>query len=421
MTTIVYNIGLLATPVGSAAQGGEQQGDILQLRDAHVVIQKGLVTAAAAGPVPFDAYPGARRVDAGGKLVTPGLVDAHTHLVFGGWRAHELPLKLQGTPYLDILKQGGGILSTVRATRAATLEELVDKAGHALEEMLALGTTACEAKSGYGLNLEDEVKQMEAVARLQQRQPVTLVSTLMAAHAVPEEYQDDREGFIRLVTDTIIPKTAEQGLAKYCDVFCETGVFSPDESRIVLLAAREHGLGLKIHADEINPIGGSLLAGELSAVSAEHLIRVDQQGIDALARGGVIACLLPATSFYLSEPYAPAQALKKAGVPIAVATDFNPGSCPGLNLQLCINLACLKYRMQPEEVLTAVTLNAAAAMGLGGTLGTLQPGKQGDLVVWNAPDLAYLCYRFGSNLARTVIKAGRVVAKDGRAVAETSG
>jgi len=410
--TLIVNIGLLASPRGHQALAGEAQGQIEKIENAHVLLQNGRISQVETGRVPKSLLECARVIDAKGSLVTPGLVDAHTHLVFGGWRAHEMQMKLAGVPYLDILAQGGGILSTVRQTRAASPQDLAEKAQAALDEMLRLGTTTCEAKSGYGLNLQDEIKQLEVTAALNRKGPMQLVSTLMAAHAVPEEYRDNRRSFMDLLMNEIIPATAQGQLAEYCDIFCERGVFSAEESREILLAARRHGLGLKIHADEIEAIGASQLAGELGAVSAEHLIAITPEGISALVKGGTIACLLPATSFYLDKAYAPARALIAAGVPVAVATDFNPGSCPGLNLQLCINLASLKYKMTPEEILSAVTLNAAAAIGLAEEIGSLEPGKQADLVIWDAPDLDFLCYRFGSNLARTVLKKGEIVAQN---------
>jgi len=410
--TLIVNIGLLASPRGHQALAGEAQGQIDKIENAHLLLQNGRISQVETGRVPKSLLECARVIDAKGSLVTPGLVDAHTHLVFGGWRAHEMQMKLAGVPYLDILAQGGGILSTVRQTRAASPQDLAEKAQAALDEMLRLGTTTCEAKSGYGLNLQDEIKQLEVTAALNRKGPMQLVSTLMAAHAVPEEYRDNRRSFMDLLMNEIIPATAQGQLAEYCDIFCERGVFSAEESREILLAARRHGLGLKIHADEIEAIGASQLAGELGAVSAEHLIAITPEGISALVKGGTIACLLPATSFYLDKAYAPARALIAAGVPVAVATDFNPGSCPGLNLQLCINLASLKYKMTPEEILSAVTLNAAAAIGLAEEIGSLEPGKQADLVIWDAPDLDFLCYRFGSNLARTVLKKGEIVAQN---------
>ncbi len=411
-TLLIKNIGMLATAQGQEALKGKAQGSVTLLENAYVTVRDGKIDRVGQAEAPKGLEDAADQVlDAKGRLVTPGLVDAHTHLVFGGWREHELALKLRGVPYLDILAQGGGILSTVRNTRKATEEELAQKAGEALHTMLQYGTTTCEAKSGYGLSLRDELKQLRAVRRLQASQPVELVSTFMGAHAVPEEYKQDREGYIKLLTEEMIPAVAGEKLAEYCDVFCETGVFTAEESREILEAGKKYGLIPRIHADEIDPIGGSRLAGEIGAVSAEHLIVCPSEGIASLAKGGVIACLLPATSFYLGAAFAPARQMVEAGVPVAVATDFNPGSSPNLSLQLAMNIACLKYRLTPEEVLTAVTLNAAAACGRADKIGTVEVGKQADLVVWDAPNLDYIFYRYGNNLVNTVVKKGVVVVK----------
>ncbi len=406
---LLTNIGTLATPLGSSAKGGSAQGEIQVLNDAWVLAEDGVISAVGTGTPP--QIPAAQVLDCQGRLVTPGLVDAHTHLVFGGWRQHEMALKLQGVPYLDILAQGGGILSTVTATRSATQEELTEKALAALDEMLAFGTTTCEAKSGYGLCLQEELKQLRAIRGANARHPIDLVPTFMGAHAVPGDYWDDREGYLRLLCQEMIPAVAEEGLAKFCDVFCETGVFTPEESRRILDAGRAHGLIPKIHADEIDPIGGSQLAGEMGAISAEHLIVCPPEGIASMARGGTVACLLPATSLYLGAAFAPARAMVDAGVPVAMATDFNPGSCPCLNMQLVMNLGCLRYRLTPQEVLTAVTLNGAAAIGLADTVGSVEPGKLADLVVWEARDLNYIFYRMGSSLVRRVVKRGEIFTK----------
>lgn len=404
---LVKNIGLLATPEGRSAHRGEEQGKIKFLKDAWVLIEDGIIASVGTGAVP--AVEGAEVVDAEGHLVTPGLVDAHTHLIFGGWRQNELGLKLHGASYLDIQNAGGGIQSTTNATRQASEQELAAKASKALDEMMGFGTTTVEAKSGYGLATEHELKALEVIKDLNDHHRMDLVATFMGAHLVPAEYKSNREEYVRLVCEEMMPKVKEQGIAKFCDVFCEADTFTVEESRQVLEAGLKYGLRPKIHADEIEAIGGSQLAGEIGAISAEHLIVCPPEGIASMAKGGVIACLLPATSFNLGAVFAPARDMVKAGVPVAMATDFNPGSCPCLNMQFVINLGCLKYKLTPEEVLTAVTLNGAASIDLADKVGSVEEGKLGDLVIWDAPDLDYICYRVGSNLAKTVIKRGEIV------------
>ncbi len=404
---IIYNIGMLVTPTGTAAKSGADQGAVTVLKNAWVRLQDGQFTEIGVGQPALQEEE--VRVDACGKLVTPGLVDAHTHLIFGGWRQNELGMKLHGKTYLEIQNAGGGIQSSTNATRMATEEELTAKAALALDEMLSFGTTTCEAKSGYGLATEHELKALQVIKNLNDRHPMDIVATFMGAHLVPKEYKENRAEYIRLVCEEMLPLVAKQGIAKYNDVFCEADTFDVEEARQILEAGKKYGLRPKIHADEIEAIGGSNLAGEIGAISAEHLIVCPPEGIEALAKGGVIACLLPATSFNLGATFAPARDMVKAGVPVAMATDFNPGSCPCLNMQFVINLGCLKYRLTPEEVLTAVTLNGAAAIDMADKVGTIEPGKQADLVIWDAPDLDYICYRFGSNLVETVIKNGEIV------------
>lgn len=401
MKTLIYNIGTLVTPEGNCARKGAEQGEVRVYKNAWVLAENGVIVSVGQGALPPDTV---MLIDAGGRLVTPGLADAHTHLIFGGWRQSEMADKLHGVPYLDILARGGGILSTVKSTREASEGELFEKGKQALSEMQSFGVTACEAKSGYGLDLETELKQLRVINRLKDACHMEIASTFLGAHALPPEYKNDREGYLKLLCEQVIPAVAEQGLARFCDVFCEEGVFDASESRRILQAGKLYGLLPKIHADEISPIGGSQLAGELGAVSAEHLIVCPEAGMDSMAQGNVIACLLPCTSLYLRASFAPARQLIEKGVAVAIATDFNPGSCPCLNLQLAMSIACLYYRMTPEEVLTAVTLNGAAAMGLGDTVGTVEPGKKCDLALWDAPDLNYLCYRMGSNLCAGVIK-----------------
>lgn len=406
---LIKNIGLLQTPVGSFPHGGALQGENLRLRDAAVLIDDGVIRDITwDGALPASAE-NARVLDAGGCLATPGLIDCHTHMVFGGYRQGEIPLKLRGAGYLDILRAGGGILDTVAKTRQAGEDELYEKSMGFLDKMLALGVTAVESKSGYGLDLENELKQLRVNRRLRQSHRVEVVSTFLGAHAIPEEYRGRADAYIDYLCDTVLPAVAREGLAEYVDVFCEDSVFDVPQSRRMLRAGQALGLGARIHADEIREIGGAELAGELGAVSAEHLIATGAQGMEAMARGGVIADLLPATSFYLNKSYAPARDMIARGIPVAIASDFNPGSCPSLNLQLAMSMGYLKYRMTPAEVLTAVTVNAACSCGLQQRLGTLEVGKQADLVLWNAPDMEMLVYRFGSNLVNTVIKKGEIV------------
>ncbi|MEA4869523.1 MAG: imidazolonepropionase [Christensenella sp.] len=406
---LITNISLLQTPVGNESLRGAAQGENRNYRNASILIGGGIIRAIGEdGSVP--ACPqNTERFDAGGAFVTPGWVDAHTHLVFGGWRQHEIPLKLRGAGYLEILQAGGGILDTVRQTRALDEEALFFRAKGFLDEQLSLGVTTVEIKSGYGLDWENERKQLGVIRRLNEEHAMDIVATCMAAHAVPPEFARRTEDYVSFVCDTLLPGVARESLARYCDVFCETGVFSVEQSRRILETARSLGMGLKIHADEIDALGGALLAGELGAVSAEHLIATDDAGIAALARGGVTACLLPQTSLYLDKPFARARDMIAAGVPVAVASDFNPGSCPSLNLQLAANLAYLRYRMTPEETLTALTLNAACAIGLGDRLGSVEVGKQADLTLWDADGMEMLCYRMGTNQVKAVVKRGKVV------------
>ena len=409
MPTLIYNIGTLQTPLGSFPHAGAAQGENRKYHNAAVLCEGGVIKAVYENGALPEVGADAQTIDAHGRLVTPGLIDAHTHLVFGGWRQNEIPLKLKGAGYLDILRAGGGILSTVRATREASGDELFEKSRAFLDEMLAQGVTSAEIKSGYGLDMETELKQLRVIKRLNEAHPMDAVATYLGAHAIPEEYALRSGEYIDFIISDMLPEIKRQSLAEFCDVFLETGVFGVEESRRLLTAAREIGFGLKIHADEIDELGGSLLAGELCAVSAEHLIATGERGMEALARGGVIAALLPCTSLYLNKSFARARDMIARGIPVAVATDFNPGSCPSLNIGLCMTMAYLKYRMTPEEILSAVTINAACAVNRGGSTGTIEPGKKADMVIWNAEDMEMLCYRMGSNLAGTVIKNGAIV------------
>ena len=412
---LVHNIGLLATPVGSAARKGAEQGEIAARRGCHVVVEGGVITEIGDDPPGIAGkFAVGERLDAAGRLVTPGLIDCHTHAVFGGWRHGELALKLAGASYLDVLAAGGGILSTVARTREASFGELFEKTRRVLDECLSHGVTTIEAKSGYGLDAESEIKCLEVLKKLDEEHPADVAPTFMGAHAIPEESRDDRGAFVALVADRMLPLVAERGLAGFCDVFCEKGAFTLEESRLILSRAKSLGMGLRIHADEINNLGGSLLAAELGCATAEHLIRIDGAGIRAMSEAGVVAVCLPCTSLYLNEGFAPAREMIAAGVPVAVATDFNPGSSPSMNLQLAMSMACCKYKMTPAEILTATTLNAAAAVGRAALVGSLEVGKQADMAVWDAEDLDYIFYRFGSNLASAVVKRGAVASRGGR-------
>lgn len=407
---LIKNIGLLATPQGNTARCGAEQGKIKEYKNAAVLVDDdgNIVSICENGELPNGAE-NAEVIDAQGALVTPGLVDAHTHLVFGGWRAHEVPLKIAGASYLDILNAGGGILNTLVNTRKASETELFERSLSFLKEELAFGVTTVEVKSGYGLDKETELKQLRVIRKLNEEAAQDVVSTFLGAHAIPDEFKGNADGYIDYLIDEVLPTVAEEKLADFCDVFTESSVFNVEQSKKILLAAQKLGLPSKIHADEIDPLGGSELAGEIGAVSAEHLIATRDSGIEAMAKSKTVACLLPQTSLYLGKPFARARDMISAGVPVAIATDFNPGSCPSLNLQLSMNLGYLKYRLYPEEILTAVTLNAACAIGMGDRVGSVEVGKQGDMVIWNTTELPMLFYRMGSNQVKTVIKKGKTV------------
>ena len=367
-----------------------------------------------------DGYPLGRfaRLDAAGGAVTPGLVDPHTHLLFAGSREGELMARQQGAGYLEILAAGGGILSTVAATRAASADELLTHGRRWLDEMLTHGVTTVEAKSGYGLDLETEIRLLEVAHRLGEEGPIEVVPTYLGAHAVPAEFRvrpEGTEAYVRSVIEDQLPGVAAHGRARSCDVFCETGVFSADQSRRILEAAAAYGLMPRLHADELAPSGGAELAAELGAASADHLATPSEAGIAALAdaAGGdrpVVATVLPATTWFLmKDHHAPARTFIDAGIPVAIGTDFNPGTSPTASLPLAMTVACLALRMTPDEVLSAVTINAAHALGLADDIGSLEAGKVADLVVWRVPTTDQIPYWPAADLVRTVVKRGRIV------------
>jgi imidazolonepropionase len=356
-------------------------------------------------PIP----PNADIIDAAGKTVLPGLIDSHTHLIFAGSRVDEFEQRLSGRSYQAIAAGGGGINATVRCVRRSSKDELKALARPRLERMLRFGVTTVEVKSGYGLTPGDELKCLEAIAELNAEGPVELVPTFLGAHAVPSEYASNRDGYLRLLLDTMLPEVARARLATFCDVFCEAGVFSVAESERMLRRARDLGFRLKLHADELSPLGGAQLAARLGAVSADHLLCVDDRGIDALASSGTVATLLPGTAFFLGLGYAPARKLIERGVRVALASDCNPGTCPTENLPLVGAMACTQMKMMPAEVVTALTRHAAAAVGRSDAIGSLVVGKQADLVVLDIPDYRHLFYHFGVNHVWRVIKQGRLV------------
>jgi imidazolonepropionase len=404
-----------ADQVICVAQQGERvkSGFALQqpqsIEGGTVAVEDGVIARVASRSPDTSIPASAQIIDAAGKIVLPGFIDSHTHLMFAGMREDEFEQRLGGRTYQEIAARGGGINATVQRVRAASKEELKALARPRLARLLQFGVTTVELKSGYGLTLADEIKSLEAIAELNAEGPLELIPTFLGAHAVPPEYRSNRGGYLRLLIDEMLPEIARCGLARFCDVFCETGVFDLAESDRILARARDLGFQLKLHADELTPLGGAQLAARLGAVSADHLLCITDAGIDALAASGTVATLLPGTAFFLGLPYAPARKLIERGVRVALASDCNPGTCPTENLPLVGTMACTQMKMLPAEVVTALTLNAAAALGCSDRLGSIEVGKQADLIICDVPDYRRLFYHFGVNHVWRVIKRGRVV------------
>ena len=408
---IVKNAAELVTCSGFAAQRGQEMRRLHIIPDGAVIIRDGIIEAVGPSTELLAGLDtgGFDVLDAAGRAVLPGFVDSHTHFVFGGYRAEEFSWRLRGDSYMQIMERGGGIVSTVAATRAASKAELVESGLKRLDSMLSFGVTTVEGKSGYGLDLDTEIKQLEAMAEIDAAHPVDVVPTFLGAHAVPPEYRGRTDDFIDHLIAEVLPRVAEGRLAEFCDIFCEKNVFSIVQSRRLLSRAMASGLRAKLHADEIVQLGGAELAAELGAVSADHLLQASDAGIRAMAAAGVIATLLPGTAFSLKEPYARARHMIDSGCAVALASDLNPGSCFSESIPLVIALATLYMAMTPEEAVTALTLNGAAAVGRADTIGSIDVGKAGDLVIHEFPSYKFLSYHIGVSTVEMVVKKGRIV------------
>ncbi|HWO97171.1 MAG TPA: imidazolonepropionase [Bacillus sp. (in: firmicutes)] len=388
----------------------EAMSELGLIEDGSLWIEDGLIQAVGTTKEIEERYAEklhtADVVDASNHLVTPGLVDPHTHVVYGGSREREFEMRLEGATYMDIMNAGGGIHATTRMTREATEEELIEQTTRRLDSFLSHGVTTVEGKSGYGMNLETELKQLRVMKKLQEKHMIDIVPTFMGAHAVPPEYKGKEDEFVDHLINEMLPVVAKEQLAEFNDVFCEKGVFTPEQSERVLEAGKRFGLIPKIHADEIEPYGGAELAAKIGAISAEHLLKASDEGIRAMAKAGTIACLLPATALYLREEAAAGRKMIDAGVAVAISTDCNPGSSPTTSMPLVMNLACISMRLTPAEALTAATYNAACAINRQEQVGSLEAGKQADIVLWNVKNYQELQYLFGVNHVKSVWKKG---------------
>lgn len=403
----LHNIGQLVTCAGTTRRGREAMRDLKVIDGpATLIIEDGIVTYAGAdvnAPACTSIF---EKFDAQGGCVLPGFVDSHTHLVFGGYREDEFQWRLAGESYMSIMERGGGIASTTKATRGASLDELTAGAAKHLKDMLRMGVTTVEAKSGYGMDIETEIRQLEVVKHLNETQPISLYSTYMGAHDTPSEYKGRPTEYIQFIIREMLPLVKAKGLAECVDIFTEKNVFEHEDTRLLLNAAKEYGFKVKMHADEIVPIGGAELAAELGCLSADHLLKISEQGIRALANSSTVATCLPLTAFSLRDDYAPARQMIDAGCVVAVASDLNPGSCFSASIPLLIALSTIYMDMTVEEAISALTINAATALGRQDTIGSLEPGKAGDAVLLAYPSYKFLSYHFGMNLVHTTIKDG---------------
>ncbi len=408
---IVKNAAEVVTCSGRKAKQGQAMSELHVIPDASILIEDGIIKAISKSDEVLSDIDEAQYtvINAAGKAVLPGFVDSHTHFVFGGYRAEEFSWRLRGDSYMEIMQRGGGIINTVKATRGASKKELFEAGKTRLDSMLSFGVTTVEGKSGYGLDFETEIKQLEVMTELDQKHPLDVVRTFLGAHAVPREYKGREDAFIEYLIEIVLPVVAERKLAEFCDVFCEKNVFSVEQSRKLLRNARELGLGAKLHADEIVQLGGAELAAEIGAASADHLLQASEQGINDLANAGVVATLLPGTAFSLKEPYAKGRYMIDQNCAVALASDMNPGSCFSESIPLIFALAVLYMGMSIEETVTALTINGAAAVGRAETIGSLEAGKQGDLIILEFPSYTYIPYHIGVSTVEKVVKRGRVV------------
>jgi imidazolonepropionase len=412
---LIRHASQLVTCSGFAAKRGKEMSDLHIIKDGAVVIEKGVITAVGKTEDVLSDFDESRfeAIDARDKAVLPGFVDSHTHLVFGGFRAEEFSWRLRGDSYMDIMQQGGGIFNTVRSTRKASKEQLIEAGMKRLDSMLSFGVTTVEGKSGYGLDFSTEIKQLEVMGDLDKFHPVDIVSTFLGAHAVPEEYRSREKQYIDYLIDKVMPEVTKRNLAKFCDVFCEKNVFSIEQSKRLLSKAKEMGLRIKIHADEIAQLGGAELAAALGATSADHLLRASDKGITDLSAAGVVATLLPATAFSLKKPYARGRYMIDHQCAVALATDFNPGSCFTESIPLIVALATLYMGITTEEAISALTINGAAALDRADTIGSIDVGKYGDVIVLEFPSYEYIPYHIAVSTVEKVIKKGKLVFERG--------